>query len=90
MSARYREWRGQDLEVLLGDVVAQAFARGAFDAVPAGTPMRWVPAAVEECPDADDNALEPTVKGAVFPTGQVCAPAHPGCRCVVVPVVASA
>jgi hypothetical protein len=85
VSARYREWRGQDLETLLGDLVAQAFARGAYGASPAGAVLRWVPAEVEECPDADDNALEPTVKSRPFPTGQACAPAHPGCRCVVVP-----
>jgi len=42
-------------------------------------------AEVGRCPDADDNALEPTVKGQRFPTGQAYPPAHPGCRCLVVP-----
>jgi hypothetical protein len=85
ISARYREWRTRDLEGLLGDLLAAAYARGAFDATPSGTTLRWVPAEVGQCPDADDNALEPTVKGQHFPTGQPYPPAHPGCRCLVVP-----
>jgi hypothetical protein len=85
VGARYREWRGQDLEAALGDLAAWAFARGIFDATPDGTLLRWVPAEVEQCPDADDNALEPTGKGRPFPTGQSCPPAHAGCRCLVVP-----
>jgi len=85
ISARYREWRADDLESLLGDLLAAAYARGAYDATPSGATLRWVPAEVGRCPDADDNALEPTVKGQPFPTGQPYPPAHPGCRCLVVP-----
>jgi hypothetical protein len=85
ISARYREWRARDLEGLLGDLLAAAYTRGVFDATPSGTTLRWVPAEVGQCPDADDNALEPTVKGQSFPTGQPYPPAHPGCRCLVVP-----
>jgi len=85
VGARYREWRGQDLEAALGDLAAWAFVRGVFDATPDGTLLRWVPAEIEQCPDADDNALEPTGKGRPFPTGQSCPPAHAGCRCLVVP-----
>jgi hypothetical protein len=85
ISARYREWRARDVEGLLGDLLAAAYARGAFDATPSGATLRWVPAEVGQCPDADDNALEPTVKGQPFPTGQPYPPAHPGCRCLVVP-----
>ena len=85
VGARYREWRGQDLEAALGDLASWAFARGVFDATPDGTLLRWVPAEVQQCPDADDNALEPTGKGGPFPTGQSCPPAHAGCRCLVVP-----
>lgn len=88
VGARYREWRGQDLETALGDLASWAFARGVFDATPDGTLLRWVPAEVEQCPDADDNALEPTCKGRPFPTGQSCPPAHAGCRCLVVPASA--
>ncbi len=85
ISARYREWRARDLEGQLGDLLAAAYARGVFDATPSGATLRWVPAQVGQCPDADDNALEPTIKGHNFPTGQPCPPAHPGCRCLVVP-----
>lgn len=85
VGARYREWRSQDLEPTLGDLLTWAFARGVYDATPDGTTLRWVPAEVQQCPDADDNALEPTGKGGAFPTGQACPPAHAGCRCLVVP-----
>jgi hypothetical protein len=85
VSARYREWRSDRLEGLLGDLLAAAYARGAFDATPSGVRLRWVPAEVGQCPDADDNQLEPTVKGQCFPTGQPYPPAHPGCRCLIVP-----
>jgi hypothetical protein len=84
LGARYREWRGQDLEEVLGDALAAAYTRGAFDAAPVRNRLRWVPARVGKCPDCDDNALEPTVRGDTFPTGQLYPPAHPGCRCLVV------
>ena len=49
LGARYREWRGQDLEDVLGDVLAAAYARGAYDAAPegrgcAGWPRSWASA----------------------------------------------
>ncbi len=84
LGARYREWRGEQLEGVLGDALAVAYSRGVFDAAPDGTRLRWVPAIVGKCPDCDDNALEPTVKGSDFPTGQPHPPAHPGCRCLLV------
>ena len=57
--------------------------------VPAPAAMlEWVPADPGRCPDCDDNALEPTLKGKAFPTGQQHPPAHPGCRCLVVPMEA--
>jgi DivIVA domain-containing protein len=82
LGARYREWRGEQLELALGDSLAVAYSRGVFDAAPDGARLRWVPASVGKCPDCDDNALEPTVKGSDFPTGQPHPPAHPGCRCL--------
>ena len=83
LGARYREWRGQDLEVVLGDSLAVAYSRGVYDAAPGGARLRWIPAHEGKCPDCDDNALEPTAKGgAEFPTGQAYPPAHPGCRCL--------
>ncbi len=82
LGARYREWRGQELELVLGDALAVAYSRGVFDAAPDGARLRWFPAHEGKCPDCDDNALEPTVKGSEFPTGQPFPPAHPGCRCL--------
>jgi len=84
LGARYREWRGQDLEDVLGDALAVAYTRGVYDAAPAGAQLRWVPARLGKCPDCDDNALEPTARGQAFPTGQPYPPAHPGCRCLLV------
>jgi hypothetical protein len=84
LGARYREWRGEQLEGALGDALAVAWSRGVYDAAPDGARLRWVPAVAGKCPDCDDNALEPTVKGSDFPTGQPYPPAHPGCRCLLV------
>jgi DivIVA domain-containing protein len=86
ISARYREWRSSELETRLVDAFAAAFARGAYDGAASGSRLRWVTDAPGRCPDCDDNALETTVKGQAFPTGQNHPPAHPGCRCLVMPV----
>lgn len=83
IGARYREWRSQDLEARVGDLLAAAYTRGVYDAAPEGARLRWVPAAANRCADCDDNALEPTARGSAFPTGQQHPPAHPGCRCLV-------
>ena len=84
LGARYREWRGQELDAVLADSLAVAYSRGVFDAVPDGTRLRWIPTHEGKCPDCDDNSLEPTVKGGEFPTGQKFPPAHPGCRCLLI------
>jgi hypothetical protein len=84
IGARYREWRAQDFEPAVEDAVATAYSRGAYDAAPEGSRLRWVPSRAGACPDCDDNALEATQKGDAFPTGQPHPPAHPGCRCLVV------
>ena len=85
IGARYREWRTVDLEEHVVDVLAASYARGAYDAAAPAAMLQWVPAEPGRCPDCDDNALEPTLKGKAFPTGQQHPPAHPGCRCLVVP-----
>ncbi len=84
IGARYREWKGGDLETHVVDVLCAAYARGSFDGAGPAAPLRWVPDEPGSCPDCDDNALEPTAKGGAFPTGQTHPPAHPGCRCLVV------
>jgi DivIVA domain-containing protein len=85
IGARYREWKNQSLERTLSEVLATAWTRGVYDAVPDEAVMWWVPFEEGRCSDCDDNALEPTVKGKEFPTGQAFPPAHPGCKCLLAP-----
>lgn len=87
VGAAYREWKTKRVETVTADHVAAAFTMGVYAATPAGATLRWV---VEDadgpCSDCDDNALaggQP--KGESFPTGQKHPPAHPGCRCLLVP-----
>jgi hypothetical protein len=57
--------------------------------VPSEATVRWVvdPGA-GPCPDGEDDALEgPISRGTPFPTGHLYPPAHPGCRCLLVPGV---
>ena len=90
IGARYREWKNQQLDQALGDALVVAWSRGVYDGTADGGVLQWVPLVEGHCADCDDNALEPTVKGAEFPTGQPHPPAHPGCRCVLAPVDAVA
>lgn len=85
IGARYREWKNQSLERSISEVLASAWARGVYDAVPDEAVLWWIPFEEGRCSDCDDNALEPTVKGKQFPTGQALPPAHPGCKCLLVP-----
>jgi cell division septum initiation protein DivIVA len=84
--ACYRRWKGNAGE-LAAQYVHTAFNRGVYEAVPDGEVVRWVvdPGA-GPCPDGEDDALEgPVPKGTPFPTGHLHPPAHPGCRCLLVP-----
>jgi DivIVA domain-containing protein len=87
LRALYREWKGQHIGDAVRHYTVAAYAWGAYEAAPAGTELRWlVDRSGDACPDADDNALAGRVrKGDTFPTGDRCSPAHPGCRCLVVP-----
>jgi cell division septum initiation protein DivIVA len=87
LRALYREWKGQHIGAAVRHFTAAAYSWGAYEAAPDGAKLRWlVDRSGEPCPDADDNALAgPVAKGTPFPTGDRCAPAHPGCRCLVVP-----
>lgn len=83
--ALYREWKGRRLAETVQHFAAAAHARGVFDAIEPGAKVRWVvdPSA-GACPDCDDNVLGGAItKGEAFPTGSTCAPAHPGCHCLV-------
>ena len=68
----------------LDDIARAAFGRGALAAVLPGTKVCWmVDPHGPACPDAEDNALAGEVAaGQPFPTGDVSAPAHEGCRCM--------
>jgi hypothetical protein len=86
--ALYREWKGKRLTETSGHYVVAAYARGVYDGVAPDALVRWVvdPSA-GPCPDCDDNVLAGHVtKGSEFPTGNPCAPAHPGCHCLVLAV----
>jgi DivIVA domain-containing protein len=83
----YREVRNQRI-----DDAARALALAAFnagvEAAHRGGRVRWAVDPVHGCcSDCDDNALEgPIDAGLPFPTGATRPPAHPGCRCLLVPV----
>jgi DivIVA domain-containing protein len=85
IGARFREVKGQRLDQAADDILAVAWARGTYEAAPVGVSLRWLPEETGRCPDCDDDALEVTVKGEEFPTGQLHPPAHPGCHCFLVP-----
>lgn len=83
----YREWKTQHIDEQLDDVFRAAFAGGASAAVAAGTEVLWlVEPGHTGCADCADNTLAGVVPaGSEFPTGHTAAPAHPGCRCLVLP-----
>ena len=85
--AVYREWKTTHIDDQLDDVLRLAHGVGAAAALTPGTPMCWsVDPAGPACPDAEDNALAGAVAaGEPYPTGHRLAPAHPGCRCLIVP-----
>ena len=86
--ACYREWKTQRIADSSRHFVMVAFARGVAEAADDDATFRWVlDDGDQPCPDCDDNCLGGAVrKGAPFPTGDLCPPAHPGCRCLTVPV----
>lgn len=87
VGSAFREWKGQRVERVAADHAHDAFWEGAMVVTPADQPLRWV---VDDdgvqCPDCDDNALAGSLApGEQFPTGHMHPPAHPGCRCLLVP-----
>jgi cell division septum initiation protein DivIVA len=83
----YREWKTQHIDEQLDDVFRAAFAGGAAAAIKPGVPVTWhTEPGHTGCADCADNTLAGEVPaGQEFPTGHVAAPAHPGCRCLVLP-----
>jgi hypothetical protein len=85
--AAYRQSKVQQVEASARHHALAAFTVGAFAATPNEVDLQWLVDDDGHCPDCDDNALAgPTPKGQPFPTGQLHPPAHPGCRCLLVPV----
>ncbi len=85
----HREWKSKRLaEATRRCRAHRCVPLAAFhDAAPDGTAMRWlVDDGDDACPDCDDDALGGAItKGDAFPTGHLHPPAHPGCRCLLVP-----
>jgi len=84
--AAFREWRGERIERLVGDVALSAFSAGVLAGRREGVGVRWVVGSSgPACADCDDNALAGVLGlGDEFPTGHLHPPAHVGCRCLVV------
>jgi DivIVA domain-containing protein len=85
--AVYREWKTQHIDEQLDDVILAAHGRGTLAAIAPGTPVVWVcDETATGCADCDDNSLAgPVPAGQAFPTGSEFAPAHVGCRCLLLP-----
>lgn len=85
--ALYRECKTQHIDEQLDDVVRAAHGRGVLAALKSGSSAVWTADNGHSvCSDCDDNTLAgPVIAGDEFPTGDVFAPAHIGCRCLLVP-----
>jgi hypothetical protein len=85
--AIYRQWKTKRIDDELDDLLRHAYGRGAFAAIATGQSVRWMfDPAVGACSDCEDNSLQGAIPaGTAFPTGHVCAPAHAGCRCLILP-----
>jgi DivIVA domain-containing protein len=85
--AVYREWKTQHIDGQLDDVFRYAHGGGIAVTAEPGAPMVWtIDPSEPACPDCEDNSLSGALPaGEPFPTGHAAAPAHPGCRCIVLP-----
>lgn len=83
----YREFKGDRLGEVAGDLVTYAYSSGVLAAAKPGQSTCWiVDHSGRPCPDGEDNSLAgPVAVGDEFPTGDVCPPVHSGCRCLLVP-----
>ncbi|MFM8857244.1 MAG: DivIVA domain-containing protein [Actinomycetota bacterium] len=83
----YREWKNQFVDEHMDDVALTAYGRGAAAVLDPSMKVCWkVDPDGPPCADAEDNSLGGFVAGGEeFPTGHTHAPAHAGCRCVLVP-----
>lgn len=83
----YREWKSQMIDEQIDDLAYAAYGRGALAGLTPDAKVCWkYDPAGPACPDAEDNSLAGAINaGDAFPTGHTHAPAHSGCRCVIVP-----
>lgn len=83
----YREWKSQLIDEQIDDLAYAAYGRGALAGLTPESKVCWkYDPAGPACPDAEDNSLAGAIDaGDAFPTGHTHAPAHSGCRCVIVP-----
>lgn len=83
----YREWKNQFVDEHVDDIALNAYGRGALAVLDQKSGYCWmVDPDGPACSDAEDNSLAGAVQGgAEFPTGHTHAPAHPGCRCALIP-----
>jgi hypothetical protein len=87
IGAAYREWRGERIERLAEDRVIDAWGAGVLVGSARAGGVRWTRAeSGPGCADCEDNVLAGRLApGDEFPTGHRHPPAHPGCRCVLLP-----
>ena len=80
----YREWKTQHIDESLDDVLRRAHGRGVLAGFASDTPIVWeADPRFPACPDCEDNVLAGAIAaGDKFPTGDVFAPAHQGCCCL--------
>ncbi|MFM8382845.1 MAG: DivIVA domain-containing protein [Actinomycetota bacterium] len=83
----YREWKNQFVDEHVDDLGLTAHGLGARAVLEESLTYCWmVDPDGPACSDAEDNSLAGAVAGgAEFPTGHTHAPAHPGCRCALIP-----
>lgn len=87
LSNAFRQWRARHLPVAVGDAVLAVFAAAFVACMPGGMRLRWVPSEGSRCPACTSNAVvAPRPAGDEFPSGHLHPPAHPGCRCVLLPL----
>ena len=84
--AVYREWKTRHIDESLDDVLRRAHGRGVLAGFAPDTPIVWeADPRFVACPDCEDNVLAGAITvGDEFPTGDMFAPAHQGCRCLLV------
>ena len=87
LRAHYRDVRLSDVPDLTDDVLAEAFALGAYTAISKGTQIRWMsdPRFEPNSDCFDDTLADDVIAPDPFPTGRKHPTGQPGCRCLVIP-----